>query len=72
MEVSGKFLYNLVTKRRFYLKPMISDLKSAIKSLHLHAVCNNVNEISVPRLGAGLDCLRLEDREYVLEGYKKN
>ena len=55
--VSGKFLYNLVTKRYFWSKPTLSNLKSSLQSLHLHAKHNGVKEISIPRLGGGLDCL---------------
>ena len=57
VRMSGKFVYNLITKCNFWSKPTLSNLKSSLQSLHLHAKHNSVQEISVPRLGGGLDGL---------------
>ena len=51
----GNFIYNLVTKERFWMKPSIHSLSSSLRSMLLHAELNKVTDISMPRLASGCD-----------------
>ena len=52
-----RFVYNLVTKRRFFHKPTYDTLQLSLLALKQHIFNNNINEISIPRLGSGYDRL---------------
>ena len=54
---TGRFLYNLVTKQRYFNKPSVDSLESSLRSMHIHAKQFGVRTINVPMLGAGLDGL---------------
>ena len=51
----GVFIYYLVTKNRFYHKPQLHDYLTALHSLRDTLVSHNVQELSIPELGCGLD-----------------
>ena len=53
--ISGKYIYNLVTKKHFWSKPILKTLKSCIKAMRIHAEMWGVKAVCLPRLGAGLD-----------------
>ena len=55
--VGPKFIYNLVTKSAFWMKPSPSTLRDCLESMLCHAVNNHVKDICVPKLGCGLDNL---------------
>ena len=54
---NGRFLYNLITKNRYWNKPKVGCLKSSLLSMRAHAEHFGVETINVPQLGAGLDGL---------------
>ena len=54
---TGRFLYNLVTKRRYFNKPSVDSLKSSLLSMRVHGEQFGIRTINVPMLGAGLDGL---------------
>ena len=54
---TGRFLYNLVTKKRYFNKPSVGNLKSSLLSMRFHAEQFGIRTINVPMLGAGLDGL---------------
>ena len=56
----GNFIYNLITKRRFWMKPSINSLSSSLRSMLLHAELNQVTDISMPRLASGCDQMDFE------------
>ena len=56
----GRFIYNLVTKRRYWMKPSLSSLFSSLSSMFLHAEQNGVADISLPKIGSGCDKLIFE------------
>ena len=56
----GRFIYNLVTKRRFWMKPSLSSLFSSLRSMLHHAERNGVTDISLPKIGSGCDKLVFE------------
>ena len=57
LSVNGKYIYNLITKSRYYQKPSYLDLRKSLEAMRSHVVSRGVSRISLPRLGCGLDCL---------------
>ena len=55
--VEKYFVYNLVTKPRYFDKPTYESLKDCLLSLKNHTEVHYVNSISMPRIGCGLDRL---------------
>ena len=55
-ESTGKrFIYNLVTKKKFCDKPNLSTLSKTLEAMKIHASTNGVSTIAIPKLGCGLD-----------------
>jgi O-acetyl-ADP-ribose deacetylase (regulator of RNase III) len=52
-----RYLYYLVTKERYYHKPTYESIYSCIESLKNHMVTHNLETLSIPRIGCGLDRL---------------
>ena len=61
-----KFLYYLVTKQNYFDKPTNCTLRQALIQMKIHAVINNVNEISMPRIGCGHDKLNWDEVKQIL------
>ena len=55
-----KFIYNLVTKPSFWMKPRVLDIQDCLNSMLHHAVQNGVTDISIPRLASGCDRMNFE------------
>ena len=53
----GRFIYNLVTKENYNDKPTYENLRHSITNMREHALKNNVEKISMPKIGCGLDGL---------------
>ena len=54
----GRFIYNLVTKEKFSDSPTYDNLRLTIDKMKDHALKNFVKEISMPKIGCGLDQLK--------------
>ena len=54
----SRFIYNLVTKEKYYGKPSYESLRQALEKMKEHAVMNKVTEICMPKIGCGLDGLQ--------------
>ena len=52
-----RWIYNLVTKSRFYHKPTYQNLWYCLTNMRIHAEMFQIPHIYVPRLGCGLDRL---------------
>jgi len=52
-----RFVYNMITKDRYFHKPTYSDLRSSLVQIRLHAEKSGVRELCMPRIGCGLDGL---------------
>ena len=52
-----RYVFHLVTKRYFWQKPSVSTLAQALTSLKYHLMEMEINQVSVPWLGAGRDRL---------------
>lgn len=55
-----RWVYFLVTKRRFSHKPTLESVRAALECCRDHAVAHDVTRIAMPRIGCGLDGLRWE------------
>ena len=58
---SNNFTYNLVTKSKFFEKPTLDNLPISLENVRGHALLNNMNTISMPKVGCGLDKLQWTD-----------
>lgn len=50
-------VFNLVTKRNYWDKPSYEDLESALRVMKYLMLENNIQSISMPKIGCGLDKL---------------
>ena len=57
LKVESKFIYNLVTKARYFDKPTYENLWQSLQAMKEHAVKNQVKNIAMPKIGCGLDRL---------------
>ena len=54
---TNRYVYNLVTKARYFGKPTMNTLIQCLQEMKAHALKHGVKEIAMPRLGCGLDRL---------------
>ena len=66
-ESDHHFVYNLVTKDKYYDLPTLTDLQSSLTAMRDHALEHRVRGISMPRVGCGLDKLHWNDVQRVIE-----
>ena len=59
--VGNRIVYNLVTKPRFWMKPLVHTLESCLKSMLDHALAHGIKDICVPKLASGCDNLNFND-----------
>uniref|UniRef100_A0A3B3I246 O-acyl-ADP-ribose deacylase 1 n=1 Tax=Oryzias latipes TaxID=8090 RepID=A0A3B3I246_ORYLA len=64
---NGRFIYYLITKKRFNQKPTYDCLRRSLEDMKSHCVTNGVTRISMPRIGCGLDRLRWPKVSEILE-----
>ena len=48
---SNNFIYNLVTKSKFFGKPTLENLRISLENMRGHALPNTVTKISMPKCG---------------------
>ena len=56
-QVDDRFIYHLVTKKRFVQKPTYDSLRQSLEAMTKHANKNKVTQISMSKAGCGLDRL---------------
>ena len=56
-----RYIYNLVTKERFYDKPNLATLSKTLQAVKIHASMNGVSTIAIPKLGCGLDQMNWQE-----------
>ncbi|XP_059383610.1 ADP-ribose glycohydrolase OARD1 isoform X1 [Carassius carassius] len=61
LRISERFVYYLVTKKKYNQKPTYDNLRKSLVSMREHCLANGVNSISMPRIGCGLDRLKWEN-----------
>ena len=52
-----RFIYNLVTKGRFFQKPTYETLEQSLQTLKQHLKRHNIQKLAIPKLGCGYDQL---------------
>ena len=50
-----RFIYNLVTKRRFFHKPIYATLELSLQALKRHLKRHNIHELGIPKFGCVYD-----------------
>ena len=55
--LNQRYIYNLVTKKRFFHKPHYETLQLSLMALRQHLERHKIRALSIPRLGSGLDKL---------------
>ena len=55
--LNQRYIYNLVTKKRFFHKPKYETLQLSLMALRQHLERHKIRALSIPRLGSGLDRL---------------
>ena len=63
----NRYIFNLVTKFKFYHKPKYSALQLCLENLRDHLCMLGVSRLSVPKLGCGLDGLSWERVRCMME-----
>lgn len=61
LRISERFVYYLVTKKKYNQKPTYDNLRKSLVSMREHCLASGVNSISMPRIGCGLDKLKWEN-----------
>ena len=56
-QVDDRFIYHLVTKKRFFQKPTYDSLRQSLEAMTNHADKHKVTQISMPKAGCGVDRL---------------
>lgn len=53
--INNKLIYHLITKEKFYQKPTINTIKTALANLKTCMIINNNFNLSIPKLASDLD-----------------
>ncbi|AKU37505.1 ADP-ribose glycohydrolase [Scale drop disease virus] len=69
---NNRFIYYLVTKKRYCDKPTYTDLRKSLEHMKLHCLQNNVNHVSIPKIGCGLDGLQWSHVANIIESVFHN
>ena len=56
-QIENRFIYHLVTKKRFFQKPTYDSLRQSLEAMTNHANKHKVTQLSMPKAGCGLDQL---------------
>ena len=57
LNVEGRYIYYLITKEKYNGKPTYHSLRQTLVKMKEHMVSNGVSEVSIPKIGCGLDFL---------------
>lgn len=57
----NRFVYYLITKKKYWQKPTLSNLQLSLNSMKSHIITNKIHKIAMPMIGCGLDRLSWED-----------
>lgn len=65
-------VFNLATQNTWRTKADISAIEIALNKMLLYSSINNINKISLPKIGAGLGGLNWEDVKNIIEKVSKD
>jgi O-acetyl-ADP-ribose deacetylase (regulator of RNase III) len=54
----SRYIYYLVTKQRYFHKPTYDSLTQSLEKMCNHMIENNIQKLSIPKIGCGLDKLK--------------
>uniref|UniRef100_A0AC11EV42 Uncharacterized protein n=1 Tax=Ovis aries TaxID=9940 RepID=A0AC11EV42_SHEEP len=63
----GRYIYHLITKKRASHKPTYENLRKSLEAMKSHCLRNGVTDLSMPRIGCGLDRLQWENVSAIIE-----
>ncbi|QCQ67790.1 macro domain-containing protein [European chub iridovirus] len=63
----SRYIYYLVTKKQAYERPTYETLRSSLYDMKAHLIANDVTQLSMPRIGCGLDCLQWSKVVLIIE-----
>ena len=66
-QVDNRFIYHLVMKKRFFQKPTYDSLRKSLEAMTNHANKHKVTQISMPKVGCGLDRLEWHKVECLIK-----
>ena len=61
LKESNRYIYYLVTKQRCFEKPTYNYLQASLCSARDHCIKHNIDKISMPQIGCGLDGLKWKE-----------
>ena len=59
--IGRRYIYNIVTKERFFDKPDLSTLLTTLETVKSHAAMYGVSTIAIPKIGCGLDQMNWQE-----------
>ncbi|XP_001370260.1 ADP-ribose glycohydrolase OARD1 isoform X1 [Monodelphis domestica] len=62
-----RYIYYLITKKRASHKPTYENLQKSLEAMKTHCLKNGVTDLSMPRIGCGLDRLQWEKVSAMIE-----
>ena len=62
-----RYIYNLVTKEKYFEKPTMATLRGSLLKMEEHMVRKGIEEVAMPRIGCGLDLLEWRRVKELLE-----
>ena len=65
-QLDDRFIYHLVTKKRFFQKPTYDSLRQSLEAMTNHANKHKVTQISMQEAGCGLDWLEWHEVERLI------
>ena len=60
IRLPNRIIYNLVTKKNAWDKPLLSDLKNSLITCRNFSLSDGIKILAMPRIGCGLDGLNWE------------
>nr|XP_020037003.1 O-acetyl-ADP-ribose deacetylase 1 isoform X1 [Castor canadensis] len=67
----GRYIYYLITKKRASHKPTYENLQKSLEAMKSHCLKNGVTDLSMPRIGCGLDRLQWENVSAMIEEFNE-
>lgn len=67
-----KNVINLITKEKYYNKPTLNSLHTALEKMYILCKKNNIKKVKMPRIGCGLDKLQWADVKKIIESIFNN
>ncbi|XP_043543124.1 ADP-ribose glycohydrolase OARD1-like isoform X1 [Chiloscyllium plagiosum] len=72
LQKDQRYIYYLITKKVASDKPTYDDLQSSLKAMKNHCLSNGVLQISMPKIGCGLDNLEWDKVSAIIQEVFKN